>query len=169
MLSLVCSIYIYIKWYFIPQSIKLKINKNHLFSYQILPVIQYITEIHYGPVTSSWVPTTCSWRCIIHGNIRRTARIQKNVLFNLKCLQVKMSWRSDGDRGYSTELLRVLFGDLKISEYPPSANDVLRLFTPVQGVLSALSVCTRRSVLIGMFYTLYNCTKKPKNFKLYNL
>lgn len=32
-------------------------------------------------------------------------QFRKNVSFYLKCLQVKMSWRSDGDRGVSTELL----------------------------------------------------------------
>lgn len=82
-----------------------KLIKTVFFSNQIQPVIQYITEIHYGPVASSWVPTACSWRCIVHGNIRRTARIQKNVSLYLKCLQVKMSRRSDGDRGVSTELM----------------------------------------------------------------
>lgn len=64
-----------------------------------------------------------------------------------------MSRRSDGDRGYSTELLRVLFGDLKISEYPPSANERAKIVHPRSG-RSQRALCVHKT-FCTYWYVLY--------------
>lgn len=111
-------------------------------------------KLHFrGVFTDSWN------RRGIAGKI-----LKKNVLINLKYLQVKMFRHLDGDWGILTELSRritefYLAIDCALAEYPPRFHDVVRVFTlSLRRALLAECVCRTFFPYWYININLYNCT-----------
>lgn len=114
-----------------------------------------VTEIisrHKGPLTPRCVSTACSYRCKIPGIAVGSQLFflkQYLILFEILTSEdVTASWRR--------RRCFYLAIDCVLAEYPPS----LEFLSCVHGVLCALTACTRRSLLIGMWILiqkLYTC------------